>query len=235
MLAFLSVAAAFYSPMGRSGSMLRVAPPVLQQATAEKQQMTVAQAATFYAANPAIDELEKTAFLKSQGVSDFVIAQSSCTATGMEKTVAGHPGETDSIASTSSDNVDWRMVAHGLEEPPAGFTRPQKAAGTVQSWYDGGQRLASFTPRAPEGWGLNPTSAIEAEYAAITASLKAKTAAVLRLQSELEAEQKQLAKVAGARADVYRFSVESERQMHMPLADTFNSHHAQRESTLLLA
>ena len=53
--------------------------------------MTVAQACAFFAANPAIDASEKKAFLAAQGVSEFVIAQSECTATGMEKTVAGHP------------------------------------------------------------------------------------------------------------------------------------------------
>ena len=53
--------------------------------------MSVAQACAFYASNPDIAEAEKTAFLKSQGVSDFVIAQASCAATGMEGTVAGHP------------------------------------------------------------------------------------------------------------------------------------------------
>ena len=53
--------------------------------------MSVSQACTFFAANPTIDEAEKSAFLKSKGVSDFVIAQAICTSTGMEKTVAGHP------------------------------------------------------------------------------------------------------------------------------------------------
>lgn len=213
LVCFLS-AMAFHSPAIslRVGSPSRVASPILQ-ATAEK--MSVAQAASFYSSNPGIDESEKTAFLKSQGVSDFVIAQASCAASGMEKTVAGHPGEETAAApsaSPPSDNVDWSMVAFGLAAPPAGFTPPKKAASTVQSWYDGGQRLASFKSRAPAGWGPIPMAAIEAEYTAITSSLKSKTALVARLQSELEAEQKQLAKVAGARADVYRFSVESERQ-----------------------
>ena len=53
--------------------------------------MSVEQACAFFAANPNIDAEEKKAFLASQGVSEFVIAQAECTATGMEKTVAGHP------------------------------------------------------------------------------------------------------------------------------------------------
>ena len=55
--------------------------------------MSVEQACAFFAANPSIDASEKVEFLKGKGVSDFVIAQAECTATGMEGTVAGHPGE----------------------------------------------------------------------------------------------------------------------------------------------
>ena len=75
--------------------------------------MTVAQACAFYAANPDVDEAEKTAFLKSQGVSDFVIAQASCTATGMEKTVMDYEKEARSAAKQRSQcyrSIGLRMI-----------------------------------------------------------------------------------------------------------------------------
>ena len=64
--------------------------------------LSVAQACAFFAANPSVDASEKVSFLKSKGVSAFVIAQAECTSTGMEKTVYGHPGEEKTASSGMS-------------------------------------------------------------------------------------------------------------------------------------
>ena len=74
-----------------SGMRLRDDGVVVPSGADSSSEMTVAQACAFFAANPSIDAAEKKAFLLSKGVSDFVIAQAECTATGMEKSVAGHP------------------------------------------------------------------------------------------------------------------------------------------------
>ena len=74
-------------------------------AAAASGSMSVGQACAFFAANPSIDASQKKAFLQSKGVSAFVIAQSECTATGMEKTVAGHPGEEKATASMSVEQA----------------------------------------------------------------------------------------------------------------------------------
>merc|ERR1712224_1119532 len=75
--------AADYSNLGSSYKPATSTASAAEAATSGA--MSVSQACTFFAANPSIDEAEKSAFLKSKGVSDFVIAQAICTATGMEK------------------------------------------------------------------------------------------------------------------------------------------------------
>ena len=87
--------------------------------------LTVAQACAFFAANPSIDAAEKKAFLVAQGVSEFVIAQAECTATGMESTVHGHPGEEDDetvgvvVSTPEVAAASASIAAESL--PPAGF------------------------------------------------------------------------------------------------------------------
>ena len=98
-------------------------------AAAPTSALSVAQACKFYAANPGIDEAEKTAFLKSNGVSDFVIAQASCAATGEEHTVHGHPA-----APAAKSDTQAEATATG-----------QKSE--MSSYYEGGERVVPLADR----------------------------------------------------------------------------------------
>lgn len=86
-----AVVAAFALDAASALTLPRAARPRMQASTASA--LSVPQAAQFFAANPGVDAATKKAFLVDKGVSDFVIAQAECTATGMESTVHGHPGE----------------------------------------------------------------------------------------------------------------------------------------------
>ena len=91
--------------------------------------LSVAQACMFFAANPSVDAAEKKAFLASKGVSEFVIAQAECTASGMESTVHGHPGEGDEAETTEG----WPLLGGINKWHPKAGPWPADAA---RVWLD---------------------------------------------------------------------------------------------------
>ena len=91
--------------------------------------LSVAQACMFFAANPSVDAAEKKAFLASKGVSEFVITQAECTASGMESTVHGHPGEGDEAETTEG----WPLLGGINKWHPKAGPWPADAA---RVWLD---------------------------------------------------------------------------------------------------
>lgn len=215
----LLAASAFHAPAlhVKSGA-VRAAHPLLQQADFDYEAIVSSKL-------PFLSRVEATKYLKMHSTR-FVLAKAGVSEATVEEAISIiEAGGDTSSTTTTTDGVDWSMVAFGLADPPPGFT-PPKASNTVESWYDSGVRIKleswydsgiRLRPPAPsssvpDGWGIVPMATIEAEYAAITRSLTAKTAALKQLQDQLEAEQRTLARVAAARADVYRLSVEAARQ-----------------------
>jgi len=92
----------------------------------------------------------------------------------------------------------WDLVRIGVLKPPPGWTPPKKS---VTSWFDSGRRLVastSFTPGEPSGWGIVPYVTLQAEEAALTASLEAAQKEVTRLLLLSIGERARLAQVSSA-------------------------------------